>query len=60
MSNKLFLENQFKLRGIPQGSGKYEDFEKAKRLVQMDSKLSTRRYNELLKIARDSVGYKEF
>lgn len=41
------------------GSGKYEDFEKAKRLICMDSKLSSRRYNELLAIAAEYTGYKE-
>lgn len=59
MSDKIFFEKQFLLKNIPKGSGKYEDFTIAKRLVQMDSKLSSRRYNELLKIARDYVGYKE-
>lgn len=59
MSDKIFFEKQFTLKGIPKGSGNYEDFLLAKRLVQMDSKLSSQRYNELLKIAREYTRYKE-
>ena len=56
MTEADFWHKQFKLKGIPQGSGKPEDFEHCKLLVQRDGKLSSRRYNELLAIARKWVG----
>ena len=56
MTETDFWHKHFRLKGIPQGSDKPEDFEKCKLLVQRDGKLSSRRYNELLKIARDWVG----
>ena len=51
MSDKLFLENQFKRKNIPEGSGKYDDFLLCKKLIQSQSKLSPQIYNEHLKIA---------
>lgn len=57
MSDQIFFEKQFALKGILKGSGKYEDLLRCKKLIQR--KLATRRCSELLKIARDYVGYKE-
>lgn len=51
MSYKLFLENQFKKRKIPAGSGEYQHYEECKRVIALQSKLSPQVYNELLKIA---------
>ena len=56
MSEAEFWRKQFNKKAIPQGSGKPEDFELCKCLIQRDGKLSSRRYNELLKIAREWVG----
>lgn len=56
MSEAEFWQKQFKLKGIPQGSSRPEHFELCKLLVQRDGKLSSRRYNELLKIAREYCG----
>lgn len=54
-----FLKNQFRRRGIPEGSGKYEDFELCKKLIQMQGKLNVRSYQEMLNIALEYSGYKE-
>ena len=56
MSEAEFWQKLFAYRDIPEGSGKPEHFELCKLLIQRDSKLSSRRYNELLKIAREYVG----
>ncbi|OGP64997.1 MAG: hypothetical protein A3K22_02135 [Deltaproteobacteria bacterium RBG_16_42_7] len=47
-----FWHKQFKLKNIPQETSKYEDFEKCQKIIQRDGKLSSRRYNELLILAR--------
>lgn len=57
MSEKEFWRIQFSKRGLLEGSGKYEDYEAAKKLVQSQSKLSPQVYQECLKIASDYVGY---
>lgn len=51
MSDKLFLENQFRKRKIPEGSGDYSHYEECKKVIQLQSKLSPQVYGELLKIA---------
>lgn len=56
MSDKIFLENQFKRRNIPQGSGKHDDFVLCQTLIQMQGKLSPQIYTEMLAIAREWVG----
>ena len=56
MSEAEFWRKQFNKKAIPQGSGNPEGFELCKCLIQRDGKLSSRRYNELLKIAREWVG----
>ena len=57
MSNEeLFWYRQFAKRGIPKGSGKYEDYEACKKVVQLQSKLSTQIYDECLKIATKYCG----
>lgn len=53
MSDKLFLENQFRKRKIPEGSGEYAHYEECKRIIQLQSKLSPQIYNEHLKIAAE-------
>ena len=53
MTETEFWHKQFKLKGIPQGNGSLQTFELCKRVIQMDGKLSSRRYNELLRIARE-------
>ena len=52
MSETDFWHKQFKLKNIPKDSGKYEDFEKCQKIIQMDGKLSSQRYNELVMMAR--------
>lgn len=59
MSDKLFLENQFRKRKIPEGSGDYGDYEKCRHIIQCQGKLNVQIYNEHLKIAADYVGHKE-
>lgn len=51
MSDKLFLENQFRKRKIPEGTGDYKHYEECKRVIALQSKLSPQVYNEFLKIA---------
>ncbi|MEK9207999.1 MAG: hypothetical protein AAB922_05925 [Patescibacteria group bacterium] len=56
MSETAFWEKQFAKYGVPKGSGKYENFELCKRLIQRQSKLSPQVYAESLKIAREYCG----
>ena len=53
MSDKIFLENQFRKRKIPEGSREYSHFEECKKIIQGQSKLSPRVYDEFIKIAVD-------
>lgn len=53
MSDKLFIENQFRKRKIPAGTGDYRHYEECKKVIQLQSKLSPQVYGELLKIASD-------
>lgn len=57
MSEKEFWAKQFEKRGLIKGSGKYEDYEACKKIIQMQAKLSPQVYQECLKIASDYVGY---
>ena len=56
MSDTEFWEKQFSKKGIPKGSGKYEDYEACKRVVQLQSKLSPQVYGECLTIAAKYCG----
>ena len=56
MSEAEFWAKQFAKRGIPKGAGKHEDFESAKRIIQLQSKLSPQVYAECLKIAAKYCG----
>lgn len=38
MSDQIFFEKQFVLKGIPKGSGKHEDFILCQKLIQMQGK----------------------
>lgn len=53
MSDKLFIENQFRKRKIPEGTGDYRHYEECKIVIQGQSKLSPQVYTEFLKIASD-------
>ena len=56
MSDKIFLENQFRKRKIPEGTGDYGDFLLCQKVIQLQSKLSPQVYNEFLKIAVEYCG----
>lgn len=56
MADKDFLTAQFVKAGIKQGSGKHEDFVRCQRVIGLQSKLSSKLYQEMLGIAREWVG----
>ena len=54
--HKTFLINLFRKYSIPQGTKDYSHFEECKKLIQCQSKLSPRIYEEMLRIAIEYTG----